>query len=71
MTKENLEQFIRKITDDEQLQARIGEEMEADSLSPSVDPKGLSPSIFPKHPRRIGNGEEFSKNHRYGSSVAR
>jgi hypothetical protein len=71
MSKENLEQFIQKVPDNEQLQARIGDEMEADSLSPSVDPKGPSPSIFPKHPRRIGNGEEFSKNHRYGSSVAR
>ena len=32
MSKENLDQFIQKVTDDEQLQARIGEEMDADSL---------------------------------------
>ena len=27
MSKENLDQFIQKVTDDEQLQARIGEEI--------------------------------------------
>ena len=32
MSKENLDQFIQKVTDDEQLQARIGEEIDADSL---------------------------------------
>jgi predicted ribosomally synthesized peptide with nif11-like leader len=32
MSKENLDQFIQKVTDDEQLQSRIGEEMDADSL---------------------------------------
>ena len=32
MSKENLDQFIQKVTDDEQLQARVGEEMDADSL---------------------------------------
>ena len=32
MSKENLDQFIQKVTDDEQLQARIGDEMDADSL---------------------------------------
>jgi len=32
MSKENLDQFIQKITDDEQLQTRIGEEIDADSL---------------------------------------
>ena len=32
MSKESLDQFIQKVTDDEQLQARIGEEMDADSL---------------------------------------
>ncbi len=32
MSKESLEQFIQKITDDEQLQARIGEEIDIDSL---------------------------------------
>ena len=30
MSKENLDQFIQKVTDDEQLQARVGEEMDAD-----------------------------------------
>ena len=32
MSKESLEEFIQKVTDDEQLQARIGEEIDADSL---------------------------------------
>ena len=32
MSKENLDQFIQKVTDDEELQARIGEEIDADSL---------------------------------------
>ena len=32
MSKENLDQFIQKVTDDEQLQTRIGEEIDADSL---------------------------------------
>ena len=32
MGKENLGQFVQKVTDDEQLQARVGEEMDADSL---------------------------------------
>ena len=32
MSKENLDQFIQKVTDDEQLQARVGEEIDADSL---------------------------------------
>jgi predicted ribosomally synthesized peptide with nif11-like leader len=32
LSKESLDQFIQKVTDDEQLQARIGEEMDADSL---------------------------------------
>ena len=32
MSKENLDQFIQKVTDDEQLQSRIGEEIDADSL---------------------------------------
>jgi len=32
MSKENLDQFIQKVADDEQLQARIGEEIDADSL---------------------------------------
>ena len=32
MSKESLDQFIQKVTDDEQLQARIGDEMDADSL---------------------------------------
>jgi len=32
MSKENLGHFIQKVTDDEQLQSRIGEEMDADSL---------------------------------------
>jgi len=32
MSKENLDQFIQKVTDDEQLQARIGEEIDVDSL---------------------------------------
>ena len=32
MSKENLDQFIQKVTDDEQLQARIGDEIDADSL---------------------------------------
>jgi|TARA_B110001454_G_scaffold42263_1_gene41482 predicted ribosomally synthesized peptide with nif11-like leader len=32
MSKENLDQFIQKVTDSEELQARIGEEMDADSL---------------------------------------
>jgi predicted ribosomally synthesized peptide with nif11-like leader len=32
MSKENLDQFIQKVTDDEELQARIGDEMDADSL---------------------------------------
>jgi len=32
MSKENLELFIQKVTDDEQLQARIGDEMDAESL---------------------------------------
>ena len=30
MSKENLDQFIQKVTDDEQLLARIGDEMDAD-----------------------------------------
>ncbi len=32
MSKENLEQFIQKVTDSEELQARIGEEIDADAL---------------------------------------
>ena len=32
MSKENLDQFIQKVTDSEELQARIGEEIDADSL---------------------------------------
>jgi len=32
MSKENLDQFIQKVTDSEQLQSRIGEEIDADSL---------------------------------------
>ncbi len=32
MSKENLDQFIQKVTDDEQLQARIGEEIDIESL---------------------------------------
>ena len=32
MSKENLDQFIQKVTDGEELQARIGEEIDADSL---------------------------------------
>jgi predicted ribosomally synthesized peptide with nif11-like leader len=30
MSKENLDQFIQKVTGDEQLQSRIGEEMDTD-----------------------------------------
>ena len=32
MSKENLDQFIQKVTDSEQLQARIGEEIDIESL---------------------------------------
>ena len=32
MSKENLDQFIQKVTDSEEIQARIGEEIDADSL---------------------------------------
>ena len=32
MSKESLEQFIRKIADDEELQVRIGEAIETDAL---------------------------------------
>jgi predicted ribosomally synthesized peptide with nif11-like leader len=32
MSKENLDQFIQKVADDEQLQSRIGEEIDADAL---------------------------------------
>ena len=32
MSKENLDQFMQKVTDSEELQSRIGEEMDADSL---------------------------------------
>jgi len=32
MSKENLDQFVQKVTDSEELQARIGDEMDADSL---------------------------------------
>ena len=32
MSKENLDQFVQKVTDDEQLQARIGDEIDIDSL---------------------------------------
>ena len=32
MSKENLEQFMNQIADSEELQARIGEEIDADSL---------------------------------------
>jgi len=32
MSKENLQQFIQKVTDDEQLQSRLGEEIDIDSL---------------------------------------
>ena len=32
MSKENLDQFIQKVTDSEELQARIGEEIDADAL---------------------------------------
>jgi predicted ribosomally synthesized peptide with nif11-like leader len=32
MSKENLDQFIQKVTDSEELQARIGEEMDADEF---------------------------------------
>jgi hypothetical protein len=32
MSKETLDQFIQKVTDDEELQARIGEEMDIDAF---------------------------------------
>ncbi len=32
MSKENLDQFVQKVTDSEELQARVGDEMDADSL---------------------------------------
>ena len=32
MSKENLDQFVQKVTDSEELQTRIGEEIDADSL---------------------------------------
>ena len=32
MSKETLDQFIQKVTDDEELQSRIGEEINIDSL---------------------------------------
>ena len=32
MSKENLDQFIQKVTDSDELQARIGEEIDIDSL---------------------------------------
>ena len=32
MTKENLDQFIQKVTDSDELQARVGQEIDADSL---------------------------------------
>ena len=32
MSKESLDQFIQKVTDSEELQARIGEEIDIDSL---------------------------------------
>ena len=32
MSKENLDQFVQKVTDSEELQARIGEEMDPDAL---------------------------------------
>ena len=32
MSKESLEEFIQKVTDSEELQARIGEEIDADAL---------------------------------------
>ena len=32
MSKENLEQFIQQISDSEELQARVGEKIDADSL---------------------------------------
>ena len=32
MSKENLDQFIQKVTDSEELQARIGDEMDAETL---------------------------------------
>ena len=32
MSKENLDQFVQKVTDDEQLQACIGEEIDIESL---------------------------------------
>ncbi len=32
MSKENLDQFIQKVRDSEELQARIGDEMDADAL---------------------------------------
>ena len=32
MSKENLDQFVQKVTDSEELQTRIGEEIDVDSL---------------------------------------
>ena len=32
MSKENLDQFIQKVTDSEELQAKIGEEIDAEAL---------------------------------------
>ena len=32
MSKENLDKFIQKVTDDEELQVRVGDEIDADSL---------------------------------------
>ena len=32
MSKESLDQFMQKVTDSEELQARVGEEIDADSL---------------------------------------
>ena len=32
MSKESLKQFVQKVTDDEQFQSRLGEEIDIDSL---------------------------------------
>jgi predicted ribosomally synthesized peptide with nif11-like leader len=45
MSKENLDQFIQKVTDSEELQARIGEEIDIDSLIALGAEHGLEFSV--------------------------
>ena len=71
MSKENLDQFIQKVTDDKQLQARIGDEIDTDSLIAlgaehgfefSVEDLQESAELGDEELDGVAGGANFSKN---------